>query len=108
MPGFLLHEGAQVVCLHQGQAEPSVPCRRVTVDGKPVTTRDTAFYRISGCTMPPPPNGNGPCVTAQWITAATRVRACGEPVLLYDSQATCTPTGTGVIVYFTQQRVRGI
>ncbi len=31
MPGFLLHEGATVMCLHAGQAEPTVPDPRVTV-----------------------------------------------------------------------------
>ncbi len=31
MPGFLLHEGATVLCLHVGQAQPMVPNPRVTV-----------------------------------------------------------------------------
>jgi hypothetical protein len=54
-----------------------------------------------------PPAGNGPCTTAQWVSAATRVRASGGPVLLADSQAVCTPTGTGLIIAVTQVRVRG-
>ena len=49
---------------------------------------------------------NGPCVTGQWITAATRILAGGQPVLLQDSQAICTPTGTGLQVVVTQPRVR--
>ena len=32
-----------------------------------------------------PPGGNGPCVTGQFVTAATRVFAGGVPVLLQDS-----------------------
>ena len=39
-------------------------------------------------------SGAPPCATAQWTTAATRVTAMGQPVLLQDSQATCVPTGT--------------
>jgi hypothetical protein len=41
------------------------------------------------------------------VTAATRVRAGGVAVLLKDTQATCTPTGTGLNVLSTQQRVKG-
>jgi len=31
----------------------------------------------------------------------------GQPLLLFDSQAVCTPTGTGLIISTTQVRVRG-
>ena len=41
-----------------------------------------APYVVAGCALPPPPAGNGPCVTAQWVTGATRVLANGVPVLL--------------------------
>jgi len=44
---------------------------------------------------------------AQWITGATRVFAGGIPVLLQDSQAICTPTGTGLLILVTQVQVRG-
>ena len=107
MPGFLLHVGAQVMCAHGGQAQPTAPQPRVLVSGQPVTTF-AAPYVVAGCAMPPPPAGNGPCVTAQWTTAATRVMAVGVPVLLLDSQAICAPTGTPVIVVAAQTRVTGI
>jgi len=107
MPGFLLHLGAQVLCAHAGQATPTAPNPRVTVSGQPITTM-TAPYVVAGCTMPPPPAGNGPCVTAQWITGSTRVLADGQPVLLLDSQAICAPTGTPLMVVATQTRVPGI
>jgi hypothetical protein len=48
-----------------------------------------------------------PCVTAQWVTGALRVRAGGVPVLLQDSQAVCVPNGTGVNILVTQLRVKG-
>jgi hypothetical protein len=107
MPGFLLHQGATVVCLHAGQAQPTVTDLHVKVSGQPIVVQ-TTIHSIAGCTMPPPPSGNGPCVTAQWITAATRIRASGVPVLLQDSQAICTPTGTGVSVVATQTKAQGI
>ena len=106
MPGFLLHQGASVLCMHGGQAQPTVPNPRVTVSGQPVTTQP-APYAVAGC--PFAPGGVPvPCVTAQWVTAATRVLAGGMPVLLQDSQAVCVPNGTGVNILLTQVRVRGM
>ena len=105
MPGFLLHLGATVMCAHAGQAMPTAPSPRVLVSGQPIVTQ-TAPYSIAGC----PFNISGspsPCVTAQWVTAATRVMSNGAPVLLLDSQAICTPNGTPLIIALTQTRVTG-
>jgi hypothetical protein len=103
---FLLHENATVVCLHTGQAQPTVTDQRVKVSGNKIVTQ-LPLYTISGCTLPPPIAGNGPCVTASWISAATRVKASNQLVLLSDSQATCAPTGTGLNIMVTQTRVKG-
>lgn len=105
MPGFVLHMGATVLCAHGGQAQPTTPNSRVTVGGQPITTM-TAPYVVAGCPFVPP-GGNGPCVTAQWVMGATRVLADGAPVLLLDSQAICTPTGTPLMIVVTQTRVTG-
>jgi hypothetical protein len=105
MPGFLLHQGAAVLCMHGGQAQATAPNPRVRVSGQPVVTQ-VAPWVVAGC----PLNVSGspvPCVTAQWVTGATRVLAGGQPVLLQDSQAVCTPNGTGVNVVMTQVRVQG-
>ena len=107
MPGFLLHVGATVQCAHGGQAQPTAPNPRVKVMGQPVVTQP-APYTIAGCTLPPPPAANGPCVTAQWVTGSMRVKVMGQPVLLQDSQAVCTPTGTPLNIIVTQTRVKGI
>jgi Domain of unknown function (DUF4280) len=107
MPGFLLHLGATVLCSHGGQAQPTAVQPRVSVSGQPVATL-AAPHAIAGCALPPPPAGNGPCITAQWLVGATRVFAEGVPVLLMDSQALCAPTGTPLIVAATQVRVSGI
>jgi hypothetical protein len=107
MPGFLLHQGATVLCAHAGQAMPTAPNPRVKVSGQMVVTQPTV-YTVAGCTLPPPPAANGPCVTAQWITGALRVKVGGMPVLLQDSQAICVPTGTPLTIVVTQVRVKGV
>jgi uncharacterized Zn-binding protein involved in type VI secretion len=106
MPGFILHQGAQVLCMHGGQAVPTAPVPRVTVAGMAVTTQAPP-YSVAGCPFVPPA-GTGPCVTAQWVTGSTRVKVNGVPVLLFDSQAVCAPTGTGVVVVMAQQRVTAV
>jgi len=107
MPGFLLHVGATVQCAHGGVAQPTSPQARVLVTGQAVVTQPFP-HTIAGCSMPPPPAGNGPCVMAQWVSGATRVFVNGAPVLLQDSQAVCIPTGTPLQIMQTQTRVRGI
>lgn len=104
MPGFLLHVGATVMCMHAGQAQPLVPDPRVMVGGQPIVTQSSP-YAVAGCALTGTPQP--PCITAQWITGATRVLAGGVPVLLQDSQAICTPTGTGLLILVTQVQVRG-
>lgn len=106
MPGFLLHVGATVLCAHGGQAQATVPNPRVTVSGMP-TVSISGPWVIAGCAMPPPPSGNGPCITAQFVSSALRVTSNGQPLLLLDSQAICAPTGTPVIIASTQTRVTG-
>lgn len=107
MPGNLLHVGAQVMCAHGGQAQPTVPNPRVKVMGQPVVTQAPP-YAIAGCSNPPPPANVGPCITAQWVSAAIRVKVMGQPALLQDSKAVCIPTGTPLSVLVTQMRVKAI
>jgi hypothetical protein len=99
---LLVHVGATVLCAHAGQAQPTAPNPRVTVSGQPTVTM-SAPWVVAGCTLPP--QAGGPCVSAQWTTAATRVTANGVPLLLLDSQAVCAPTGTPLTVVQTQTRV---
>ena len=106
MPGFLLHAGATVQCVHGGQAQPTAPNPRVMVSGQPIVSQPVP-YGVTGC----PFNVSGapvPCVTAQWITAATRITSNGMPVLLLDSQAICAPNGTPLMILVTQTRVTGM
>lgn len=103
MPGFLVHVGATVLCSHAGQAQPTAPNPSVTVGGQPTVTM-TAPFVVAGCTLPPPPGANGPCVTAQWVTGSTRVTSNGQPLVLLDSQALCAPSGTPLMITVTQTR----
>ena len=102
MPGFILHFGATVMCAHGGQAQPVAPNPRVLVSGQPVTTQ-TPPYVVAGCPFVTP-GGNGPCVTAQWVVAATRVIVGGQFVLIQGSLSVCVPTGTPLNIIVTQTR----
>ena len=104
MPGFLIHVGASVLCAHGGQAQATTPNPRVMVSGQPSVTLP-APWLIAGCALPPPPAANGPCVSAQFVSAATRATSNGQPLLLFDSQAICVPTGTPLLVVGSQTRV---
>jgi hypothetical protein len=104
MPGFMLHQGATVLCSHAGQAQPTVVNPRVTVTGLP-TVFMSSPYVVAGCALPPPPAANGPCVTAQFVMGSVRVLSAGQPLLLFDSQAICAPTGTPLLITVTQTRV---
>ncbi len=105
MPGFILHVGATVLCMHGGQAQATAPNPRVMVGGQPVVTQ-AAPHTVAGCPFTTPSGAPLPCVTAQWITGATRVLAGGQPLLLQDSQAVCVPNGTGVNIVVTQVRAK--
>ena len=100
MPGFLLHAGATVICPDGGLATPSQTDSRVTVDGQPIVTLSSNFV-IAGCTL----SGNARCQTAHFVTAANRVTANGQPVLLSDSKGICEPSGTPLVIGQTQTRV---
>lgn len=107
MPGFLLHMGAAVNCMHAGMAQPVATSPRVTVSGQPIVTMVNS-YTVAGCTFPAMSSGAPPCATAQWTTGATRVTSMGQPVLLQDSQALCVPTGTKLLITATQVRVKAL
>ncbi|MDP3331056.1 MAG: hypothetical protein Q8S55_03505 [Methylococcaceae bacterium] len=96
-----------MLCAHAGQATPTVPNPRVTVSGQP-TVLITSPYLVAGCTFPPPPAANGPCVSAQWLVGSTRVTSNGQPLVVQSSQAICAPTGTPLMIVLTQTRVTAL
>lgn len=105
MSGFLLHVGVTALCAHGGPAQPTVPDPRVRVSGQPVVTQPNPWV-VTGCPFTPGPSPV-PCVTAQWVVGALRVRASGQPLLLQSSQAVTVPNGVPINIVATQVRVRG-
>ena len=101
MPGMVVHENAVIFCQHGGSVRHIVSIPRVKVSGMPIVVRPNP-HSVSGCPL------TSPCVIANWITAATRVKSFGQAVLLKDSQAVCPAPGTGVQIVSTQQRVKAI
>lgn len=101
MPGFLIQQGAAVICSHGGQAQPLVPNPSVTMDGMPSLLL-TSPWVVAGCPFVPP--APGPCVSAQWITGTTRVTSFGQPLLVQSGISLCIPTGTPLVPLATQTR----
>jgi hypothetical protein len=103
MPGFLIQQGATVLCVHGGQAMPTVPNAAVTLDAMPSCLLSEP-WTVAGCPGVPP-SGIPPCVTAQWVAGTTRVTSFGQPLLVQSGQAICAPTGTPLLPLVTQMRV---
>lgn len=105
MAGPLLHVGATVQCAHGGTATPASPNPRVKVNNQPTVVMNTA-YTVAGCpfTVGGSPS---PCVSAQWVVVSTRITSSGQPLVLMDSQAICTPNGTPLLPVQVQNRVIG-
>jgi hypothetical protein len=102
MPGYILHQGAVVTCLHAGMAQPTATQPRVRVSGLPVAV--TPFpYTVAGCSLSSVPSP--PCVTGQWTVGALRVRSLGMPLVIAGGTAVCVPTGTGLLAVSQQLRV---
>ena len=106
MTGPILHLGATVVCSHGGQAIPTAPSARVLVNGLPAVTQASP-WTVAACAFVPPA-GNGPCLTANFIVAATRVLIEGQPAVLQSSVSICAPTSTPLIPVQAQTRVVGM
>ncbi len=103
MPGFALHSGATVLCMHAGQATPTVPLPRVKVAGQPAVGQ-SAPYTVAGCALTG--TTSPPCVTANWVVSALRVKSTGVPLVISTGTAVCVPSGTGLMSVVFQTRVR--
>ncbi|HXP91547.1 MAG TPA: hypothetical protein VN931_11545 [Fibrobacteria bacterium] len=103
MAGFLLHQGAVVLCAHGGQALPSAPNPRVALTGMPAATI-VAPWMVAGCpgipAVPIPP-----CVTGQWLTGTVRVTSMGMPLVVQSGSAITAPGGVPLLPVTMQTRV---
>ena len=102
MPGFLIQQGATVLCSHGGQAMPTVPNPRVLCDGQP-TVLLSAPWVVAGCPLVPPPLP--PCVTGMWVLGTVRVTSDGEPLVVQSGQGITLPNGTPMMPVVMQTRV---
>lgn len=104
MPGFLVQQGAAVICAHGGQAQATVANPRVMFSGAP-SLLISAPWTVSGCpgvpAVPVPP-----CVTGEWVTGTIRVLAGGQPLVFNSGQSVCSPTGTPLQALACQARVQ--
>lgn len=107
MPGYLLTDGATVICNHGGTAGPAMASLRVTIDGQPAAMA-LPPWDVTGCANPSPPTQLGPCTTAMFTPVPTRVKVEGQYVLYPDSSSQCVPTGTPLVATKTQMRVKGL
>lgn len=94
-----------LMCPHAG-AVTKVAAPRVTILGAPVLTKP-ALSPVVGCSLASAPSG--PCATASFPPAPTRVTVDGAAVLLSSDLAQCTfqsgaAAGPALVVVF-QQRV---
>ena len=104
MPGLIVPFGSQVLCSHAGKANASAPNPRVSVGGIPTVSLPTPWL-VAGCSFPPPPAGNGPCVSGLWQTGSTRVTSNGLPLVIQPAASICAPTGTPLIALAPNLRV---
>src|SRR5215471_15340731 len=84
MAGFLLHQGATVLCSHGGQAMPAGPNPRVLVSGQPTVLLPIP-WTVAGCPLVPPTVP--PCVMGQWLWGTLRVTSNGQPLVVQTGQA---------------------
>jgi hypothetical protein len=105
MAGFLLHQGAVVMCAHGGQATPPVPNPRVLVMGMPTATV-AAPWIVAGCPGVPP--SIPPCVTGQWLMGTLRVTSTGMPLVVQSGVAITAPGAVPLLPVSQQTRVQAM
>jgi len=102
MPKYLVHDGAEVICIHSpGLATPTATNPRVKVDDK-ATVFMVSPYKVTGCSLPT--TSGGPCLSANWTSGTTRVKANGQALVFFDSESR-TNTATPLKIKNTQKRV---
>jgi hypothetical protein len=104
----LLTSASTMLCPHGGIVT-AIPGQTNALAQAPILLQSDTFL-IAGCALSSLPVPS-PCLTVQWVTAATRVTA-GAPVLNESSVGLClaatqAPQGT-VLIAQTQPKVSGL
>ena len=81
MPGFLMHTGATIQCMHAGPATIISTQPRVAVNGMPVALMSDQIA-VAGCAFTVPGPKPQPCVLVKWLMPSTRVLFNGQPAML--------------------------
>src|SRR5260370_7344273 len=91
--------GGTVTFKHGGEGHLPTVSPKVMDINQPVVTIP-ASYVVAGCAFPPPPAGNGPCVSGIIPSGSTKVLVGGMPVLLAlpPVAGTCVPTATPMML----------
>lgn len=105
MAGFLIQQGATVLCAHSGQATATAPNPRVLLSGQPSVLLSTPWV-VAGCPLVPPPLP--PCVSGQWIVGTLRVTSNGQPLVVQSGQGISIPNGTPLLPVSMQTRVSAL
>jgi hypothetical protein len=112
MPGFLMHTGVIMQCMHQGPAQLTATQPRVFVNGLPVALLADPIT-VKGCIFTIPGPKPQPCVLVKWMMPSTRVTINGSPAMVLPTpgmgpgvcqSAEQIPQGAPVIT-FVQTRV---
>jgi hypothetical protein len=105
----ILTSASVVMCPHGGMAQLLTTNTDSLIEGSPALLQ-TDIHPIVGC--PFTPVAYSPCLSIQWITAATQTSVRNVPVLLQTSIGLClnaaqAPQGVAIVVY-VQQQAKGI
>ncbi len=110
MADLLMHSGLLGNCPHGAPVQATAGSARVSLGGQPALRSSDACL-VSGCpfiiALKPQP-----CVSVQWLVAATRVRIEQQPALLLSSTGLCKsgeqiPQGPPIPIP-NQFRVKGV
>lgn len=104
MPGLLVNSSANIICQHGGHTTITSSNVRVKACGEFVALMND-LYTIAGCVQPA--SGIAGCFSIVWVRPAARIKVCGQPVLLNDSNGICQPSQVPPTIATTQPRVRG-
>ena len=105
MPGFVLNISSAIECSFKGVVKAATGVPQVLVLNQPVVTQSDT-YQVLLCQESSPAPGPFKCLKATWQSAATKVTAKGQPILLMDSQGQGVQTAPHPLtVTQTQQKV---
>lgn len=82
-----------VQCTHSGSGTATKKISKVKIKGAKLIPKSSK-YSISGCSLPPPIAGNGPCVMGQGASKPLKkVKSGGKQIASKQTKWNCTPTG---------------